>query len=176
MNRAKVEVHDYHRDGLMRTDGNYGGAPAYSPNSQGEWAAQPDVMELPLNLEGALYAYDPQDDPTDDCFRAGSDLWRVMEPDKRDLLIENTVENMEGVTENIKYRHAVHCYWADKRVWTPHDSRPWTGYGKSKGIGGGETIRHWFRQRSDNQPVMGHPYCGLSALKGKPIGSMSPAC
>lgn len=37
-----------------------------------------------------------------------------MEPDKRDLLIENTVENMEGVTENIKYRHAVHCYWADE--------------------------------------------------------------
>ena len=21
---------------------------------------------------------------------------------------------MEGVTENIKYRHAVHCYWADE--------------------------------------------------------------
>ena len=26
VNRPKVEVHDYHRDGLMRTDGNYGGA------------------------------------------------------------------------------------------------------------------------------------------------------
>ena len=56
VNRPKVEVHDYHRDGLMRTDGNYGGAPAYSPN---------------------------------------------------------TARNIEPVTENVKYRHAVHCYWAD---------------------------------------------------------------
>ena len=97
----------------MRTDGNYGGAPAYSPNSQGEWAAQPEVMEPPLDLSGAMYAYDPQDDPTDDCFRAGGDLWRVMTEDKRALLIENTARNIEPVTENIKYRHAVHCYWAD---------------------------------------------------------------
>ena len=69
----------------MRTDGNYGGAPAYSPNSMGDWAAQPDVMEPPLDLSGAMYAYDPQDDPTDDCFRAGGDLWRVLTEDKREL-------------------------------------------------------------------------------------------
>ena len=37
-----------------------------------------------------------------------------MAPDKRDLLIENTAGNIEPVTENIKYRHAVHCYWADE--------------------------------------------------------------
>ena len=97
----------------MRTDGNYGGLPAYSPNSQGEWAAQPEVMEPPLDLAGAMYAYDPQDDPTDDCFRAGGDLWRIMTDEQKDLLIENTARNIEPVTENIKYRHAVHCYWAD---------------------------------------------------------------
>lgn len=60
VNRPKTEVHDFHRDGLMRTDGNYGGLPAYSPNSQGEWAAQPEVMEPPLDLAGAMYAYDPR--------------------------------------------------------------------------------------------------------------------
>ena len=113
VNRPKVEVHDYHRDGFMRTDGNYGGAPAYSPNSQGEWAAQPEVMEPPLDLSGAMYAYNPQEDPTDNCFRAGGDLWRVMTEEKRALLIENTARHIEPVTENIKYRHAVHCYWAD---------------------------------------------------------------
>ena len=113
VNRPKTEVHDFHRDGLMRTDGNYGGLPAYSPNSQGEWAAQPEVMEPPLDLAGAMYAYDPQDDPTDDCFRAGGDLWRIMTDEQKDLLIENTARNIEPVTENIKYRHAVHCYWAD---------------------------------------------------------------
>ena len=114
VNRAKCEVRDYHRDGFMRTDGNYGGAKAYTPNSEGMWAAQPEVMEPPLDLEGAMYNYDPKDDPTDDNFRAGGDLYRVMTEDKKQLLIENTARNIEPCTENIKYRHAVHCYWADK--------------------------------------------------------------
>ena len=114
VNQAKCEVHDYHRDGLMRTDGNYGGAPAYSPNSAGDWAAQPDVMEPPLDLSGALYAYDPKDDPTDDCFRAGGELYRLMTEEKKALLIENTARNIAPVTDNVKYRHAVHCYLADE--------------------------------------------------------------
>jgi catalase len=113
VNRAKVEVNDYHRDGAMRVDGNYGSAPAYTPNSYGVWTAQPEVMEPPLDLEGAMYHYDPKDDPTDDCFRAGGDLWRVMTEDKKQLLIANTAGDMASVTENIKYRHAVHCYHAD---------------------------------------------------------------
>lgn len=113
VNQAKVPVNDYHRDGAMRTDGNYGGAPSYTPNSYGAWTAQPDVMEPPLDLEGAMYRYDPTDDPTDDCFRAGGDLWRLMTEDKRSLLIDNTARNIAPVTDNIKYRHAVHCYWAD---------------------------------------------------------------
>lgn len=113
VNRAKCQVNDYHRDGAMRVDGNYGRAPSYSPNSAGIWSSQPEVMEPPLDLEGAMYAYDPTDDPTDDCFRAGGDLWRIMEEEKKALLIENTARNIAPVTENIKYRHAVHCFWAD---------------------------------------------------------------
>ncbi len=113
VNRAKVEVNEYHRDGAMRVDGNYGGAPAYTPNSYGVWTAQPEVMEPPLDLEGAMYRYDPKDDPTDDCFRAGGDLWRVMTEDKKQILIENTAGDIASVTENIKYRHAAHCYLAD---------------------------------------------------------------
>lgn len=61
-----------------------------------------------------MYRYDPKDDPTDDCFRAGGNLWRVLTEDKKQILIENTVEDMASVTENIKYRHAAHCYLADK--------------------------------------------------------------
>lgn len=113
VNQSKVEVRDSHRDGRMRVDGNYGRTPAYSPNSAGQWASQPDVLEPPLNLEGAMYAYDPADDPTDDCYRAGGDLFRVMTEDKKQLLIENTARNIKSVTDNIKYRHAVHCLWAD---------------------------------------------------------------
>ena len=110
---VKGGVADYHRDGAMRTDGNYGGAPAYSPNSAGVWSAQPDVMEPPLDIDGAMWRYDPEDDPTNDDFRAGGDLWRVMTEDKKEMLIHNTAADIAPVTENIKYRHAVHCYKAD---------------------------------------------------------------
>lgn len=114
VNRARCPVNAYHRDGSMRVDGNYGSTVAYTPNSYGAWSAQPDVMEPPLNLSGAMYAYDPKDDPSDDNFRAGGDLYRLMTEDKRGLLIENTVRNIEGATDNIKYRHAAHCLLADR--------------------------------------------------------------
>ena len=32
---------------------------------------------------------------------------------KKQILIENTANDMASVTDNIKYRHAVHCYHAD---------------------------------------------------------------
>jgi catalase len=60
-----------------------------------------------------MYRYDPKDDPTDDCFRAGGDLWRVLTEDKKQVLIDNTASDIAPCTENIKYRHAVHCYLAD---------------------------------------------------------------
>jgi catalase len=114
VNKAHCEVNDYHRDGAMRTDGNYGAAPAYTPNSYGYWEAQPEHTEPPLALEGSMWRYDPKDDPTDDCFRAGGDLWRVMTEDKKALLIHNTAADLAPVTQNIQYRHAAHCYLADK--------------------------------------------------------------
>ena len=58
--------------------------------------------------------YSPYDDKEDDCFYQVGDLYRLMTEDKRALLIENTARNIAPVTENIKYRHAAHCYLADK--------------------------------------------------------------
>ncbi len=113
VNRAKVEVNDYHRDGAMRTDGNYGSAPAYTPNSAGYWTAQPEVAEPPLEASGAVWRYDPKDDPTDDNFRAGGNLWRIMGEKEKQALISNTAGDIAPCTENIKYRHAAHCYLAD---------------------------------------------------------------
>ena len=114
VNRAHVDVNEYHRDGAMRTDGNYDKAPAYTPNSQGFWTAQPEVSEPPLEIEGSMWRYDPKDDPSDDNFRAGGNLWRILTEDKKQLLIENTADDIASVTDNVKYRHAVHCYHADK--------------------------------------------------------------
>lgn len=58
-------------------------------------------------------AWDPADDPTDDTFYQPGDLYRLMGEDQRAALIDNTARNMDGVTENIRLRHAAHCYKAD---------------------------------------------------------------
>lgn len=71
-------------------------------------------MEPPLELEGAMYRFDHKDDPTDDNFRAGGNLYRLMTEDKPSLLIENTAADIGPASKNIKYRHSVHCYLADK--------------------------------------------------------------
>jgi len=114
VNKAKVPINEYHRDGAMRVDGNYGRTVAYTPNSYGTWTAQPNVSEPPLELDGAMWRYDYKDDPTDDCFRAGGDLWRILTNEKKEILIKNTVDDMKNVSKNIKYRHAAHCYLADE--------------------------------------------------------------
>lgn len=114
VNQAKCPVHAYHRDGMMRVDGNYGAAKGYEPNSYGEWAQQEDFREPPLGLEGDMYHYDPKDEKEDDCFYQAGDLYRLMTPEKKDLLIGNTAANIAPVAESIKYRHAAHCYLADQ--------------------------------------------------------------
>ena len=72
------------------------------------------MAEPPLDIDGAVWCYPPKDDPTDDNFRAGGNLWRILKEDKKQLLIENTAGDIAPATDNIKYRHAVHCYWADE--------------------------------------------------------------
>ncbi|MDR1991887.1 MAG: catalase [Nitrososphaerota archaeon] len=112
VNAPKCLVHSYHRDGFMRVDGNYGATIGYHPNSYGQWVEQREYAEPSLAVEGAIDNYDPYVD--DDCFYQPGDLYRLMSEDKRALLIKNTATNIVSVTENIKYRHAAHCYLADK--------------------------------------------------------------
>lgn len=114
VNKPKVEVHAYHRDGMMRVDGNYGAAKTYEPNSYGEWEEQPDQMEPPLATEGEMYRYEPKNNIYDDCYYQPGKLYNLMSEDQKQVLCENTGRNMDGVTENIKYRHAAHCYMADE--------------------------------------------------------------
>lgn len=114
VNAARCPVTSYHRDGMMRVDGNYGATKHYEPNSYGLWQDDNSYKEPPLELDGAMDNYSPYDDDEDDCFYQAGDLYRLMTEDKRVLLIENTARNIAPVTENIKYRHAAHCYLADK--------------------------------------------------------------
>ena len=113
VNRPRCPYAEFHRDGMMRTDGNFGGTIGYEPNSYGQWQQQAEAAEPPLDLFGPMDAWDPADDPTDDTFYQPGDLYRLMEEPQRAALIGNTARNMEGVTENIRLRHAAHCYKAD---------------------------------------------------------------
>lgn len=112
VNRPKVEVHSYHRDGLMRVDDNYGATRGYHPNSYGEWEPQPEYAEPPLPIEGTVDHHDQY--INDDPYYQPGDLFRLMKEDRKADLIHTTVTNIQAATKNIQYRHAAHCYLADK--------------------------------------------------------------
>src|SRR3546814_9116093 len=52
VNAPRCPVHNFHRDGAMRVDGNAGATLAYVPNSANEWADRPDFSEPPLAIRG----------------------------------------------------------------------------------------------------------------------------
>lgn len=114
VNAPKVPVHGYHRDGLMRVDGNYGSTKGYEPNSFGEWQQQDSFSEPALPISGAVDHFDPRADRTDNCFYQPGDLYRLMEEDKKEALIDNTARNIGSVTKKVQLRHTAHCYLADK--------------------------------------------------------------
>lgn len=113
VNRAHCPVHSFHRDGTMRVDGNNGATKGYSPNGIGEWKTT--TVKYPASpVTGEAMHYNPYEDRSDDCFYQPGNLYRLMSEEKRALLVSNTAEDMATVTENIKYRHAAHCYLAEK--------------------------------------------------------------
>ena len=61
VNRPRCPFHSYHRDGMMRTDGNNGSAIGYEPNSYGEWQDSPEMKEPPLKLHGDAYNYNERE-------------------------------------------------------------------------------------------------------------------
>ncbi|MBE6288119.1 MAG: catalase [Mediterranea massiliensis] len=112
VNRARCPMHSYHRDGQMRVDGNNGATKGYSPNSIGEWRTR-SVIYPTSPIDGSTMRYTPYEERTDNCFYQPGNLYRLMTEEKRRILIENTATDMMSVTENIKLRHAAHCYLAD---------------------------------------------------------------
>lgn len=114
VNAPVCPVHAYHRDGQMRVDGNYGATKGYEPNSFGEWKDNPEFLEPPLSIKGDMDRFDPAADKTDDVFYQPGDLYRLMTEQCKAVLIKNTANNIAPVTMNVKLRHTVHCYKADK--------------------------------------------------------------
>lgn len=102
----------FHRDGQMRTDGNYGATLGYEPNGYGEWQEQPEFKEPPLELSGAADHWNHRDDDGDYYSQAG-DLFRLMSKEQQQVLFENTARAMGDAPKEIKARHIKNCLQAD---------------------------------------------------------------
>jgi catalase len=109
--RCAKHVHSYHRDGLMRVDGNIGGATSYDPNTRGEWPEQPDFREPPLAITGAADHWNHRVD--DDYYSQPGDLFRMMTPTHQQTLFDNTARAMVGVSAPVRNLHIEHCTKAD---------------------------------------------------------------
>lgn len=112
VNKPKCPFHAFHRDGMTRTDDNYGSTIAYEPNSFGEWKDSPEIKEPPLSLNGDAYSFDERA-YDDDYYTQPGKLWRLMSADDQRQTCENTARSMEGVPLFIKQRHVRACHNAD---------------------------------------------------------------
>ena len=112
VNAPRCPLNSYHRDGLMRVDGNHGDTIAYEPNTQGEWQEQPDFAEPPLALHGDADRWDYRADDSD-YFTQPGDLFRLLTLDAQQRLFDNTARNMGNVSEHIRAKHICHCMQAD---------------------------------------------------------------
>jgi catalase len=111
VNAPRCPVHSYHRDGAMRVDGNHGATIGYEPNSKGEWQQQPDFSEPPLSIEGAAAHWDHRVD--DDYYSQPGNLFRLMTPEKQQLLFDNTARSVGGASREVQQRHIDNCTRAD---------------------------------------------------------------
>lgn len=112
VNAPKCPVHNFHRDGAMRVDGNLGSTLHYEPNSYGEWKEQPSYKNPAEALAGPADIYDFRDDD-DNYFEQPGRLFNLMGDEEKQRLFDNTARNMDGVELFIKERHIIHCYKAD---------------------------------------------------------------
>lgn len=111
INRPKVEVNNYQRDGQMRFDSNGGGAVYYEPNSYGGPTEVPEHKPAPYAVTGSAdsVAYDHNDHYT----QAG-DLYRLLSKEERERLVANIIGSMKPVEKDeIKLRQIQHFYKAD---------------------------------------------------------------
>jgi len=123
VNRPRCQVQNYHRDGKMRFDGNFGSAPNYEPNSAGGPAEDRSYLEPPLKISGDADRYDHREG-NDDYTQAGN-LFRLMTAEERKRLMGNIAASMKSVPREIQEKQVRHFYKAD----------PAYGQGVAKGLG-----------------------------------------
>lgn len=110
--KAATNVCPFSRDGQMRIDGNQGGGINYYPNSYEAHQSQPEYKKPSLELEGELYEHDFREDD-DNYYEQPGKLFRLQSPEQQQRIFQNTANEMQGTTEEVKHRHIRNCYKAD---------------------------------------------------------------
>lgn len=98
----------------MRVNGNAGGTIGYKPNSFGKWQEQPEFQEPPLPLDGNADHWNFHEDD-DDYYSQPRALFRLMSPEQRQALFDNTSRAMGDCPEFIKRRHIEQCLLCDPK-------------------------------------------------------------
>ena len=113
VNSAKAcPMHNYQRDGFMRSDSNGNGGPNYWPNSFGGPDPKPEAVEPSFELSGKAdrHAYTLVDD---DFVQAGDLYRKVMTDQARTNLVSNIVGHLKGAQTRIQFRQTALFYKAD---------------------------------------------------------------
>ncbi|TPW33729.1 catalase [Oecophyllibacter saccharovorans] len=112
VNRPRVEVRNYHKDGRMRFDApDIGDGGYYEPNSFGGPVDDPTAKEPPLRVHGDAGWYDHRVG-YDDYSQAGA-LFRMFDGGQRERFFSNIADAMTGVPEEIVTRQLGHFAKAD---------------------------------------------------------------
>lgn len=112
VNKPRCPVHSYHKDGQTRFDGNGDDQVVYQPNSFSGPVDDARYKEPPLQIDGDADRYDHWVDNEDYYSQAG-DLFRLMDEDARQRLIDNLVGAMKDVPHTIQVRQIGHFHKAD---------------------------------------------------------------
>jgi len=118
VNRCPYMVNNYERDGRMVVNGNGGKAPNYFPNSFDDIVADPAYKEPARDL-GATIAdwYDRNAEGENDHYTQPGNLYRLMDEEQKQHLINNIVGAMSGIEgpkkELIVNRQLCHWFRAD---------------------------------------------------------------
>lgn len=112
VNKPKVTVQSYNRDGFMRHDGNFGNMVNYEPNSFEGPKESPEYKEPPLKISGDADRYGQPIEDVD--FVQPGKLYKLMSKDEQNRLINNIVSNLKHTPEEIQKRMVELFTRADK--------------------------------------------------------------
>ncbi|SEK53969.1 catalase [Rhodococcus maanshanensis] len=112
VNAPRSPVHNFHRDGAMRVDGNQGGSLHYEPNSYGKWQEQPQYRN-PAQAVGAVADHFDYREDDDNYFSQPRVLFNNMSDEQKQVLFDNTARAINGASDQVVQRHIDNCTACD---------------------------------------------------------------